>query len=64
MEIHILVIVCSLILSAFFSGMEISKAETFLTEAGLSQISTEKLGTLQNQDNLEASPYIISANVP
>ena len=44
--------------------MEITKAKTLLTEAGLLKVSTEKLGTLQNQDNLEASPYIISANVP
>ncbi len=50
--------------SKVFPGMEITQAETLLTEAGLLKMSTEKLGTLQNQDNLEASPYIISANVP
>ena len=50
--------------SNFFSGMEITKAKNLLAEAGLLKMSIEKLGSLQNQDNLEASPYIISANVP
>lgn len=48
----------------FFSGMEISKAETLLTGAGLSQVSTEKLGTLLHEEHMEAYPYITTAMIP
>ena len=48
----------------FFPGMEISEAETLLTGAGLSQVSTEKLETLLREDDLEAFPYITSAIIP
>ena len=48
----------------FVSGMEISQAENFLEQAGLSKVSTEKLGILKLEGNLEVEPYVTSGIVP